>query len=190
MPSPAPWRTRPATSDQRQDRSAPLQRSGAWPDHPGGPGPGPSDGCQPALDGGVLHRLDRPRRGRAAEPREARLAAKAVKVAARAGRTAPRELRAAEPTTRPPWKPPCPARSSPSTRLERCSRRAGHLRQLRRGNQVRNATVQNTTSQTLCYVQAEPHLKSGTQTVGELGPDVLGDLNPGQQAVFQRVGQH
>ncbi len=46
-----------------------------------------------------------------------------------------------------------------------------------------NATVQNTTSQTLCYVQAEPHLKSGTQTVGELGPDVLGDLTPGQQAV-------
>ena len=45
-----------------------------------------------------------------------------------------------------------------------------------------NATVENTTSQTLCYVQAEPHLKSGTQTVGELGPDVLGDLNPGQQA--------
>ena len=45
-----------------------------------------------------------------------------------------------------------------------------------------NATVQNTTSETLCYVQAEPHLKSGTQTVGELGPDVLGDLNPGQQA--------
>ena len=46
-----------------------------------------------------------------------------------------------------------------------------------------NATVENTTSQTLCYVQAEPHLKSGTQTVGELGPDVLGDLAPGQQAV-------
>ena len=45
-----------------------------------------------------------------------------------------------------------------------------------------NSTVQNTTSQTLCYVQAEPHLKSGTQTVGELGPDILGDLNPGQQA--------
>ncbi len=42
------------------------------------------------------------------------------------------------------------------------------------------STVQNTTSQTLCYVQAEPHLKSGTQTVGELGPDVLGDLLPGQ----------
>ena len=45
------------------------------------------------------------------------------------------------------------------------------------------ATVRNTTSQKLCYVQAEPHLKSGTRTVGELGPDVLGDLNPGQQAV-------
>ena len=42
------------------------------------------------------------------------------------------------------------------------------------------STVQNTTSQTLCYVQAEPHLKSGTQTVGELGPDELGDLLPGQ----------
>ena len=45
-----------------------------------------------------------------------------------------------------------------------------------------NATVQNTLSQEQCYVQAEPHLKSGTQTVGELGPDMLGDLNPGQQA--------
>ena len=45
-----------------------------------------------------------------------------------------------------------------------------------------NATVHNTTSQELCYVQAEPHLKSGTQTVGELGPDMLGDLNSGQQA--------
>ena len=47
--------------------------------------------------------------------------------------------------------------------------------------QTVNSTVQNSTSQTLCYVQSEPHLKSGTQTVGELGPDVLGDLNPGQQ---------
>ena len=48
--------------------------------------------------------------------------------------------------------------------------------------QTVHSTVQNTTSQTLCYVQAEPHLKSGTQTVGELGPDQLGNLNPGQQA--------
>ena len=46
-----------------------------------------------------------------------------------------------------------------------------------------NATVQNTLAQTQCFVQVEPHLKSGTQTVGELGPDVLGNLNPGQQAV-------
>ncbi len=43
-------------------------------------------------------------------------------------------------------------------------------------------TVQNTTSQVLCYVQSEPHLKQGTTTVGELGPDVLGHLGPGQQA--------
>ena len=48
--------------------------------------------------------------------------------------------------------------------------------------QTVNSTVENTTSQTLCYVQAEPHLKLGTPTVGELGPDVLGDLAPGQQA--------
>ena len=49
--------------------------------------------------------------------------------------------------------------------------------------QSAQATVQNTTSQALCYVQAEPHLKSGTTTVGELGPDKLGDLAPGQQAM-------
>ncbi|MDE0120953.1 MAG: hypothetical protein OXS33_04410 [bacterium] len=48
--------------------------------------------------------------------------------------------------------------------------------------QTVHSTVQNTTSQALCYVQAEPHLKSGTQTVGELGPDVLGHLSPGQTA--------
>ena len=46
-----------------------------------------------------------------------------------------------------------------------------------------NATVQNPTSQQLCYVQSEPHLKMGTQTVGELGPQKLGDLNPGQTAM-------
>ena len=44
------------------------------------------------------------------------------------------------------------------------------------------AVVQNTLPDTLCYVQAEPHLKAGTATVGELGPDKLGDLNPGQIA--------
>ena len=31
-------------------------------------------------------------------------------------------------------------------------------------------------------MQAEPHLKSGTKTVGELGPEKLGHLNPGQEA--------
>ena len=45
-----------------------------------------------------------------------------------------------------------------------------------------HATVRNTLSETLCYVQAEPHLKSGTKTVGELGPDKLGHLNPGREA--------
>ena len=49
--------------------------------------------------------------------------------------------------------------------------------------QTVNATVQNTTSQQLCYVQSEPHLKMGTQTVGELGPQKIGDLNPGQTAM-------
>ena len=45
-----------------------------------------------------------------------------------------------------------------------------------------HGTVQNTLSRKLCYVQAEPHLKSGTKTVGELGPEKLGHLNPGQEA--------
>ena len=45
------------------------------------------------------------------------------------------------------------------------------------------ATVQNTLPQVLCYVQSEPHLKSGTRTVGELGPDVLGHLGPGEAAM-------
>ncbi len=48
--------------------------------------------------------------------------------------------------------------------------------------QTVHSTVQNSLAQTQCYVQAEPHLKSGNNTVGELGPDRLGDLNPGQQA--------
>ena len=44
-----------------------------------------------------------------------------------------------------------------------------------------HGTVRNTLPQRLCYVQAEPHLKSGTKTVGELGPEKLGNLNPGQE---------
>ena len=47
--------------------------------------------------------------------------------------------------------------------------------------QTVHGTVRNTLSQKLCYVQAEPHLKSGTKTVGELGPEKLGHLNPGQE---------
>ena len=42
-------------------------------------------------------------------------------------------------------------------------------------------TVQNTLVQKLCYVQTEPHIKSGTSTVGELGPERLGHPNPGQE---------
>ena len=45
-----------------------------------------------------------------------------------------------------------------------------------------HGTVGNTLPQKFCYVQAEPHLKSGTKTVGELGPEKLGHLNPGQEA--------
>ena len=44
-----------------------------------------------------------------------------------------------------------------------------------------HGTVRNTLSEKLCYVQAEPHLKSGTKTVGELGPEKLGHLDPGQE---------
>ena len=46
-----------------------------------------------------------------------------------------------------------------------------------------HGTVRNTLSEKLCYVQAEPHLKSGTKTVGELGPEKLGHLNPGQEVM-------
>ena len=45
-----------------------------------------------------------------------------------------------------------------------------------------HGTVRNTLSQRLCYVQAEPHLKLGTTTVGELGPEKLGHLDPNQEA--------
>ena len=44
-----------------------------------------------------------------------------------------------------------------------------------------HGTVRNVSSQKLCYLQAEPHLKSGISTVGELGPGMLGHLNPGQE---------
>ena len=41
-------------------------------------------------------------------------------------------------------------------------------------------TAENTLSQVLCYVQTEPHLKSGATTVAELGPGLMGHLSPGQ----------
>lgn len=48
--------------------------------------------------------------------------------------------------------------------------------------QTVRTSVRNTTPETLCYVQSEPHMKFGAQTVGELGPEQLGDLAPGQSA--------
>ena len=50
------------------------------------------------------------------------------------------------------------------------------------GTQTVRTTVRNTTNQTLCYVQSEPHMKLGARTVGELGPEKLGDLPTGQSA--------
>ena len=76
--------------------------------------------------------------------------------------------------------------SSPITPLERSwSGVLGGLAasmQYDAATQTVHGTVRNTLPQKLCYVQAEPHLKSGTTTVGELGPEKLGDLNPGQEA--------
>ena len=59
------------------------------------------------------------------------------------------------------WLFPCSTMQQPVLSTERCKTRS---------------------HQKLCYVQAEPHLKSGTITVGELGPEKLGNLNPGQEA--------
>ena len=78
------------------------------------------------------------------------------------------------------------AMSSPVTPLERSwSGVLGGLAasmQYDAATQTVHGTVRNTLPQKLCYVQAEPHLKLGTTTVGELGPEKLGDLNPGQEA--------
>ena len=41
-------------------------------------------------------------------------------------------------------------------------------------------TIENISSQTLCYGLSEPHMRLGAQTVGELGPITLGNLSPGQ----------
>ena len=45
--------------------------------------------------------------------------------------------------------------------------------------------VENTTSQTLCFVQIELNLKQGTTTVVELGPQPAGDLAPGAQTTVE-----
>ena len=42
--------------------------------------------------------------------------------------------------------------------------------------------VTNTLSKELCYVQTEPHLKLGTKTVAEMGPEMVGNLKPRQTA--------
>jgi hypothetical protein len=41
-------------------------------------------------------------------------------------------------------------------------------------------TIKNVSSRKLCWALSEPHMKLGTQTVGELGPEKLGHLLPGQ----------
>ena len=45
--------------------------------------------------------------------------------------------------------------------------------------------VENTTDQTLCFVQIELNLKQGTTTVVELGPQPVGDLAPGAQTTVE-----
>lgn len=48
-----------------------------------------------------------------------------------------------------------------------------------------SGAVENTTNQTLCFVQIELHLKQGTTTVVELGPQPVGDLAPGAQTTVE-----
>ena len=77
------------------------------------------------------------------------------------------------------------AMSSPITALDQ--RWDGILRGLAISMQYEETTrsiygtVENISTQKLCYVQAEPHLKLERQTVAELGPEKLGDLDPGQR---------
>lgn len=44
-----------------------------------------------------------------------------------------------------------------------------------------SSTIKNISTKTLCWILSEPHMKLGAQTVGELGPGMLGDLQPGEQ---------
>ena len=50
---------------------------------------------------------------------------------------------------------------------------------------VFSGIVENTTDQTLCFVQIELNLKQGTTTVVELGPQPVGDLAPGAQTTVE-----
>ena len=82
------------------------------------------------------------------------------------------------------------AMSSPITALDQ--RWDGILRGLAISMQYEETTrsiygtVENISTQKLCYVQAEPHLKLERQTIAELGPEKLGDLDPGQR-VYSRL---
>ncbi len=51
--------------------------------------------------------------------------------------------------------------------------------------QTFSGIVENTTDQTLCFVQIELNLKQGTTTVVELGPQPVGDLAPGAQTTVE-----
>lgn len=44
-----------------------------------------------------------------------------------------------------------------------------------------SGTIKNVTTKTLCWALSEPHMKLGTQTAGELGPQKLNDILPGEQ---------
>ena len=72
--------------------------------------------------------------------------------------------------------------SSPITPLERSwSGVLGGLAvamQYDAATQTVHGTVRNTLQQKLCYVQAEPHLKSGTKTVGRAWSREAGTPEP------------
>lgn len=56
-----------------------------------------------------------------------------------------------------------------------------------KANAVFSGTVENVSTQTICYIQFELNLKQGSVTVLELGPNVVGDLKPGQQGAIRLV---
>ena len=48
-----------------------------------------------------------------------------------------------------------------------------------------SGTVENTTSEMICFAQIELNLKQGTTTIAELGPEPVGDLAPGAQGAAE-----